>query len=67
MRMRIMTRLTRVLIDLIFLLALLLLGSGSYIMWGLGPTLFLLGAVLLFMLLLALILRGRHVQSAISK
>lgn len=65
MRMMTMTQPMRVWTDVLFVLSLLLLGSGSYLMWGLGPMLFLLGALLLGVVLLAQLMRGRHAQPAI--
>lgn len=62
-----MTLARRVLIDLLFVLSVALIGGGSYLQWGLAPTLILLGWLLLVVALAAQILGDRHVKPTVRE
>lgn len=67
-----MTQWTRYLIDAALLLGVLLMGGGTYLMYGLGPALVLTGGLLVGLVLLIVLILvklkqqgGRDVQSAV--
>ena len=67
-----MTQRTRYLIDAALLLGVLLMSGGTYLMYGLGPSLLLAGGLLVGLVLLTVLVMvklkqqgGRDVQSAV--